>query len=136
MKKYLIPQDILVMYIEALSFPDGIDNAFTALRKLIPTIERRRIFGISYLNSKGEIIYKAAVETSSIYEASQFGLNTFIIKKGTFMGLALENWRSQETKITQLFQKIIHQPNVLSTGYCLEEYINEQDMLCMVPLAE
>jgi hypothetical protein len=37
-------------------------------------------------------------------------------------------------KVKETFQKLLAQPDVDPNGYCLEWYLNDKDMKCMVKL--
>jgi hypothetical protein len=137
MEKYNLDHDIKVFYITAKSFPDGIGAAYQKLHALLPNTEGRQFYGISYLDGsigKGHIIYKAAVEEAYAGEAEKYGCEAFIIKKGTFLSETLMDWRKDEIIVGKTFQNMLSDPHIDENGYCLEVYMGEKDMRCMVPL--
>ncbi|HEX9511723.1 MAG TPA: hypothetical protein VF939_14635 [Puia sp.] len=132
MKEHIIPRNINTVYIQASSFPNGVKTAHEQLHKKMPAGDGRRFFGISFLNEKGEITYKAAAEELHPGEADAFGLKTFTIRKGKYISEDLKDWYKQEGKIGEIFQKLLKQPHILKDGYCLEEYLNDTDIRLMV----
>jgi hypothetical protein len=135
MEKYNIDNDIKVFYVTAESFPDGIGAAFQKLLSFLPLPNERILYGISYPNEQGEIIYRAAVKESFPGEGKQNGCETFIIKKGEYQSELLVDWRRDERIVGKTFEKLLKHPGLDKNGYCLEIYINEKDVRCLVPLA-
>jgi hypothetical protein len=129
-----LKSDIKVFYITAASFPDSVLAAHKKLHSILPSDDGRKFFGISYSNGKGGIIYKAAVEESFPGEAEKYGLETFIIKKGEYICETLIDWRKDESLIGRTFKKLLSDSRIDRNGYCLEIYLNNTDMECMVKL--
>lgn len=134
MKKYKIEKDIDLMYVEASSFPEGIEEAFRKLEAVLPKSNDRRFFGISYMGENNNIIYKAAAEESYPGESEKYGLNSFTVRKGNYISETIANWRNNVSLIGSTFQKMLRQQNIRADGYCLEIYINETDVQCLVPM--
>lgn len=134
METYTIEKDITVVCVHASSFPGGIDDAHTRLHSTLPALEQRTAYGISWSDGKGGIIYKAAVEQIQEGKAETYGLETFVIRKGTYMSELLLNFREDKDRVGSTFQKLLALPALDPKGYCLELYLNEKDMRCMVPL--
>ncbi|MBB6236004.1 hypothetical protein HDC90_000610 [Pedobacter sp. AK013] len=132
MEEYILNEDIKVMCITAESFPNGVLAAHQKLHALFPPGKQRRYFGISRPNGKREIIYKAAVEEIADDEIGKFGVETFIIKKGTFISELVPNFMIDVSRIGKTFEKLLKQPNIDPNGYCLEMYINKTDVRLMV----
>jgi len=134
MEAYILNEDIKVMCITAESFPNGVLAAHQKLHALFLLDKQRRYFGISRPNKKREIIYKAAVEEIGTGEAEKFGIETFTIKKGTFISELVPDFMKDISQIGKTFEKLLQQPNIDPDGYCLEMYINETDVRLMVGL--
>jgi hypothetical protein len=134
MEKYYIDKDVKVFYVTATSFPEGVGGAFQKLLSFLPKPNERVLYGISSLNEKGEIIYKAAVEESFQGEGEQNGCETYVIKKGEYSSELLLDWRKDESIIGRTFQRLLKHPDLNKNGYCLEIYSNEKDVRCLVPL--
>lgn len=129
-----LESDIKVFYIQAVSFPDGVLAAHKKLHSILPSDDGRKFFGISYSNGKGGIIYKAAVEENYPGEAEKYGLETFIIKKGEYICETLIDWFKDESLVRKTFKKLLSDSRIDRNGYCLEMYLNNTDMVCMVKL--
>jgi hypothetical protein len=64
------------------------------------------------------------------------GFDVFFIKKGTYLSVLIPNFRSDPARIGQTFQTMIQDPRIDPHGYCLEWYLNDLDVRCMVLLAD
>lgn len=138
MEKYHLPEDISTMFITASSFPDGVLAAHQQLHSLVPRLEsdNRKYFGISFPNQNGTIIYKAAAEELNDGEAKSFGLETYIIKKGDYISIAIADFMNNVASIGQAFEKLIADPDIDPKGACVEWYMNDDLVKCMVRLAD
>lgn len=135
MEIYTLEKDIPVFYITADSFPNGVEAAHDKLRAKLSHGDNRAVFGISFPNKEGKIIYKAAAEELQNGEAEKLALEKFIIKKGNYTGQLLPNFSDNLKRVGEIFQELLSAPNIEEEeGYCLEMYLNEKDMRCMVPL--
>src|SRR6478609_9443249 len=105
MEKYNIDKDIKVFYVTATSFPEGVGGAFQKLLSFLPNPNKRLLFGISFPDKNGTIIYKAAVEESFPGEGTQNGCETFVIKKGDYWSELLLDWRKDESLVGKTFEK-------------------------------
>ena len=136
MEKYFLKEDVDVFYITAVSFPDGIMDAHQKLQSLLPSTRGRNFFGISYPDKTGTIIYKAAVEESYPGEAEKYGCKTFVIPKGEYISTLLTDWQKDKTIISRTFKKLLSDPKIDKNGFCLEMYLSENEMRCLVKRSE
>jgi len=81
-----------------------------------------------------KIGYKAAAKELKSGEAETLGLETFIIKKGVYISELIIDFMSDIPSIGRTFQKLLAQPGLDPNGYCLEIYINNKDVRCLVGL--
>ena len=132
MEEFFLAEDILVICERAQSFPDGVFAAHQELHQQFPQDGKRRYFGLSWPDQNGKITYKAAVESLGTEEIDHS--ETFTIKSGLFITKIIKDFRSDVSQIESCFQLLLKQPNIDPNGYCLEMYINENDVLCMVPI--
>ena len=134
-EKYFIEKDIKVACVKASSFPMGVGEAYHKLGGTLPASDQRKLYGISYPDKDGNIIYRAAANELHEGEAEEFGLETFTIKRGEYISEFLEDWKKDETQIGKTFQKLLRDPRIdREHGYCLEIYPNAKDVRCMVLL--
>jgi len=136
MESIFLEQDIKVFYVKATSFPDGIQAAFQKLHSLIRSPEGRKFFGISYPETPSKIIYKAAVEESYHAEGEELGCETFVIRKGPYISDYIKDFMKDILKIGQSFQELLADQRIDPNGCCVEEYINDKDVRCMVRLKD
>src|SRR5437868_4241788 len=134
-EKYFIDKDIKVACVRASSFPEGIMDAFQKLNSILSSSKQRTLYGISYPDKNGNIIYRAAAEELNEGEAEELSLETFTIRKGQYISELLEDWRKDEMQIGKTFRKLLTDPRIdKKQGYCLEIYSNANDVRCMVLL--
>ena len=136
MENYFLEQDIKVFYVKAASFPDGIREAHKKLCSLIGFAKNRKIYGISYPESPGKIIYKAAVEESYAGEAEKLGCPIFIIKKGMYTSIYIKDFYGDIPAIGNAFQKLLDNPRIDPKDCCVEMYEGDKDVRCMVRLSD
>ena len=133
MNDYTIDREIKVMYVTAGSFPDGVLEAHQQLHSKIPFSQERKYFGISFPED-GVIIYKAAAEEMYTGEAAEKGFETYTIRTGKYACMVVSNYMNNTAAIGEAFQNLLKHPQLDPEGYCLEWYISQQDVQCMVPL--
>ena len=129
---YHLNSNIKVFYITASSFPDGIEEAFNTLHSLLPSLEGREFFGISSPSQDGVIVYKAAVAELKSGEGEQYGCETFMIPKGEYIGTPVSRFRKDISVISKTFKTLLSDPEIDAHGFCLEVYLSEDDVMCMV----
>lgn len=132
MELYNLPKDIATVCVTATSFPMGVVGAFQQLEKLIRTRDGRTFYGISRPGGNGSIVYRAAVNELYEGEAAKLGCEVFIIRKGIYISETLFNWKKDETVIGRTFGALLQDPRIDHNGACIEIYINDADMICMV----
>jgi len=136
MESFFFAEDIKVFYVTATSFPDGIQEAFQKLHSLIGSPAGRKFFGISYPATPSKIIYKAGVEENYPGEGEQLGCETFVIKEGPYISIYIKDFMKDIPKIGQSFQGLLTDQRIDPNGCCVEEYINDKDVRCMVRLKD
>ncbi len=133
METITLDEDIKVMYITAASFPDGVMAAFDKLYATVPPESNRRIFGISR-PEKGVITYRAAAEEIVAGEALKLGCDTLVLKKGKYCAISINDFMKNIPAIGTAFQELLAVPGIDPEGYCVEWYLNDEDVQCMVRL--
>ncbi len=134
MEKFNIQSDIVVFCIQAASFPEEVKAAHEKLHSLAPYSTERNYFGISFPNRNGKIQYYAAVTELTKDELAPHSLEKFIIPKGKYNCEIIENHMKDIPAIGNTFQKMIQKPEIDPKGFCLEWYISETAVRCMVKL--
>ena len=127
--------DIKVLYITATSFPDGVMAAHEKLHSLIPFSTQRKYFGVSRPEN-GVIVYKAAAEELNEGEAEKLNCDTLVLKKGRYISLTIHDYMKDISAIERAFKELLSHPGLNPQGYCVEWYLNERDVQCMIPLKE
>ncbi|MDB4925315.1 transcriptional regulator [Mucilaginibacter sp.] len=133
METTTLDKDIKVCYITAASFPDGILAAHQKLHSLIPFSTNRKYFGVSRPEN-GPIVYRAAAEELEPGEAEKLNLDTLILKKGNYISLTVHDYMRDIPAIDRTFKQLLSQPNLDPQGYCVEWYLSDKDVKCMIRL--
>lgn len=133
METVTFDNDITVMYVGASSFPDGILAAHQKLHGMIPYSTKRKYLGVSRPEN-GVITYKAAAEVLQSGEAEKLNLATLTLPKGNYACITINNYMKDLESIGQAFNQLTALPNIDPQGYCVEWYINDKDVKCMVRL--
>lgn len=131
-----IDKDITVMYVTADSFPNDVLASHQKLHSLIPHSTERKYFGISRPEGNGGIVYRAAAEVLEQGEAEKLNLQTVTLKKGKYISKVLHDYMKDLPAIGNTFQQMIARTDVDPEGYCIEWYMSDKDVQCMVRLAE
>ena len=135
METITLPKDIKVFYVKASSFPSGIAAAHDKIHALVHQPINRKFYGISRPEN-GAIQYKAAAEELVAGEAEKLRCDTLILKKGKYICLTVHDFTKDPQSIERAFQQILHQPHLDPQGYCVELYLNDKDVQCMVRMDE
>jgi len=136
MEIYKPEQDITVLCVTATSFPAGITAAHEALHAKLDPVETRRFFGISRPEQDRGIIYKAAAEELYEGEAEKYNCERFVIRKGNYISIVIHDYMKDLQSISNVFNQLTNYPGIDPEGYCIEDYISQKDVRCMIKLAE
>jgi hypothetical protein len=135
MDKVTLKDDIKVFCVTAESFPHGVMAAHKKIHSLVPFTEDRRYFGISW-PEKGVIVYKAAAEEKTPGEGEKLGCETFIIKNGQYISVTINGFKKDIQNIANTFKKMLEHPDLDPNGCCVEWYLNDKDVKCLVRLRD
>lgn len=135
MDTIILDNDTIVFCVNAKSFPEGVQEAHQTLHAMYPPLPDRRYYGISRLN-RGDIQYKAAVEFGNQPEVQEQQLEKFVIRKGKYAGKVIRNFMEDIPAIGRTFRDLLKDVRIDPDGYCLEEYINDNDVRCLVKLKD
>jgi len=136
METMTLDNDIRAFYVAARSFPDGVLEAHQKLHSLVPLSTDRKYFGVSRPENGGGIAYKAAAEELQEGEAEQLNCPTLVLKKGKYICQAINDYMKNIPAIGSTFQQLLSNPDIDPDGYCLEWYLNDKDLKCMVRLKD
>lgn len=132
MENFEIEKDIKVLFVTAKSFPDGIVDALENIHALVPYSIKRRYFGLSRPEGNGGIVYKAAAEELNPEEAELLGCETMIIRKGKYYCITIHDYMKDLSGIGKAFDELLTQRDLDPDGYCVEWYIDNKDVKCMI----
>ena len=132
MEKYILKKDLVIFYVEANSYPQGISEAHQKLQSLVSDIHQRTVYGVSRPNSKGVIEYKVGTEEKFHGEGKKLNCKTLLLKQGNYNSIFITNYTAHIENISEAFQTLLHQPGLDPEGYCVEIYEGTNDVRCMV----
>lgn len=134
MDSFTFQEDTPVFCVTALNGRQGAADAMATLKSLLPDDSRRHVYGL-YWPGKDGGTYKAAMsklEGDSFIESGE----VFTIKNGPYNSFYITDYRSQPGSVDRAFEILRGQHEVDPEGYCLEWYVNEHDVKCLVPLGK
>lgn len=130
-----IDSDIKVFYVTANSFPEGIMEAHRQLHSIVPFSTERKYFGISRPEN-GIIVYRAATEETYSSEAEELECDTLILKSGNYISVIITNYMDDLLCIDRTFQELLSNPDIDPEGYCIEWYLSQKEVNCMLRLKD
>ncbi len=134
MEKRILDSDRHLYYVEASSFPEGVKAAFDKLQEISGNTTFKDLYGISYMDAGGKIIYKAAAPETFEGEAEKKGCNAFTLKKGIYMCHTIKDWERHMDQFQQVFTALLDHPDLDRQGACVEWYKGVDEVICMVRL--
>jgi hypothetical protein len=135
METITIDNDIVLLCVTAASFPAGVMEAHQKLHSLIPFSEHRKYYGISRPEN-GAIVYKAAAEELTPGEGKQLDCETVVLKKGKYISTVIHDYMKDLPSIGRAFEQLLAQPGLDPQGYCVEWYVSQTEVNCMIRLEE
>ena len=136
METTILENNIKVFYVTATSFPDGIKEAHEKLHSLIPFSKERKYFGVSRPENNSDIVYRAAAEEMKEGEAEKLNCKTLVLKKGKYISFTVNDYMQDLSSIERAFKQLLSHPGLDPQGYCVEWYLNEKDVKCMIRLKD
>jgi hypothetical protein len=112
MQQLRVPENKLLMYVQAESSRVDILKAHQELHNLVTQKKGRNYFGITFPDRSGKIHFQAGVTQNFEGEADALGLKTYILKKGVYHFIAIpdveENTETMESAFKILILKAKH----------------------------
>ncbi len=133
MDNFILEDEIKVLCVTATSFPDGVQKAHETLHSLVSFTNGRKLFGLSRPEN-GIIVYKASAEEKQDGEGATLGCETIVIKSGQYICVTVLDFMKNIPAIGKAFQELLTNPDLDPEGYCVEWYLNEKDVKCMIRL--
>jgi predicted transcriptional regulator YdeE len=134
MEEVHLEKEIPIVMIKAESFPEGVMDAHRKLHALVPYAASRKYYGISWPDRNGNIQYYAGAELLNSDGASISGTESFTIHQGTFACLTIQDYMKDQQGIGTAFKTLLQLKALDPNGYCLEWYVSDKEVRCMVPL--
>jgi hypothetical protein len=133
MEKLVFGNDVKVFGKAVTIVPLKVGEAFNELIKATgDPAGQRNYYGISYIDSRGNISYKAVAQEKYIGEAEKFNYETSTIEHGEYIFEVLRNWRNCTGEIKNIFLRMMNDEHTDKTKPCIEWYKNDDEMLCLM----
>jgi predicted transcriptional regulator YdeE len=129
-----LEKDIILFYVEADSFPEGIGKAWDKLHSIVKEKNGRKFYGISFGSKDNRIIYRAATEEIYPGEAEKYKCDTFTLKKGQYKSRTVKDFMNNLGEIPKIFEQLKKEPDIDPQGYCAEIYEDDSELKCMIKL--
>ena len=134
MEIYYQPEDLTLFGVQVKTFPNGITEAFEML------VERfgreRSYFGISWMDEKQKVIYYAMVSELVNGEGNKYHYEKLTISKGEYHTESIHNWMNRLDSIKDVFHGLMSGSMADKNHPCVEWYMSDEEMLCMVQSGE
>jgi hypothetical protein len=135
-----LDKDLNLICEKALTYPEGIMDAHrilhSKLESKLDSKQDRFYFGISHPDFTGTIQYFAAAEENYPNEAKEYQCQEYILKKGTYISIEIKNYIQDIFQISSAFQLLLTNQDIDPQGCCVEMYLNQEDVRCMVKLKD
>jgi len=135
MNSITFQNDLHVCGLEVISFPEGISETFDTLVQAVPGGFTRSFFGVSFMRDQ-KMVYVACFEKKPSEVISALPLTNLTIEKGTYLAEPIKDWRSKTRTLNQVFRKMLAHEQADHTKPCVEWYLNEYEMMCLVKQQE
>ena len=136
METYKIKNDLKVFGKEVTTFPLGVKEAFSALLEMLHDGFKRSYYGLSYTDEKGKIIYMATAEEKHQGEAEKYNCERYVIEKGEYLAVAIDNWLKKIDCIKDVFHDMMEDNRADKSKPVVEWYKTETEMFCLVKVKE
>ncbi|RAV98998.1 hypothetical protein [Pseudochryseolinea flava] len=135
MEKITVQTPIQLVAKQVKTFPAGIGETFDHLANVLPHSMSRAYYGISWMEGE-DIIYYAAAQQQHSEEIDQFALEPWTIESGDYLSITVLNWRSKTDSIKDVFHDLMQDKRIDDTKPCVEWYVSDYKMLCMIKLRD
>lgn len=129
---FFLKEEISIICIQADNSPHGILEAFDRLKQKINSSRDRTFYGVSWMDEAGNIIYKAGATQSQPHEAEMLGCEEFIIRAQHYISCMVYDFKRNPAAIADTFREMLKDPRIDPLGYCVEIYLGQADVQCMV----
>jgi len=133
MEKYHLSHHVKVFGRPVDTFPEGINEAFQSLMKMLPHDDERPYYGLSECVNGNIKCVAAALETFE-GEAEAHHCERYLIPAGSYISVSLTDWRQKLQQIRGVFESIMKEDIVDRNSPAIEIYKNDREMLCMIKI--
>ena len=153
-ERYEIPEDIVTFYVAADPFLAGIQQSYNRLEEIVLSfnkeensnyqpeksadtavyrtgLENWEVYGVTE-TLDGKVVYRACAAERYPGEGRKYELPVYIIPKGTYLSMNIENWQAKTMEIGSYFHQLFQHPDVKEHSVCLEYYESADEMQIMV----
>jgi len=135
MEIFKLEADVSIFYFNVPEFPNGIEEKFTEILHMLPDMNGRTFYGISYFNEDGAIVYNCGVNEIRKNEGKDFGGEHFLLPAGEYLSSTIHNWMSDLELIKTTLMKLMDDPRYDKNFPCIEVYKTDKVLQCLVKIA-
>src|SRR3982750_1471941 len=120
MQLYKQAEDIPVIGLQVMTFPNGIKEAFGSLMKTLGS--GRDYYGVSWMDERDQVKYYAMAKEMFPGEGKRYNYESLTIEKGDYSTEALHNWMSKTDCIKDVFHNLMANKKPDKNHPCIEWY--------------
>ena len=135
MQTITLENDYQLFFVNVPDFPLGIKEKFIELQQMLPNMQHRTFYGLSYMNDEDIVIYNCAVTELEKGEAAKYGGTPFTLEKGEYLAEPIHDWMDKLDTIGLTLEKLMDNPTADKSFPCVEWYKTETELMCMVKKA-
>lgn len=129
-----IQDDIIISCIRAKSFPEGVNEVHEMLDSILENNSKEERYAVSYPGKDGKIQYWAGANEALVSTDLTEGIEKLTIPAGSYLSVIIKDFMANSGAIERTFSKLITDPRIDPFGACVERYLPDGDMQCLVRL--
>jgi predicted transcriptional regulator YdeE len=127
--------NINTISVKAVSFPEGINEAFQKIESSLDSLKGRKFYGALCFNSESQTMeYRACLVPADENEVSKLGFEKYIIPGGKYAAAKLNDWESHTNEIGKTFSEISSNYETDSSRPQIEYYRSQKELILMSPI--
>lgn len=126
-------EPIKILFVRSTNGPIGANEAFNKLESKLPTLKKRKFYGIFFGNPEE---YWACVAQTATDDPEQMGLETGTIPGGKYAQKAVVNWHDHIALLEKTFKQLAEQYTFDSSRPSIEYYRSITEVVLRLPIKE
>lgn len=127
--------DVIVMGVETTEGVKGAVEAFKKLESKLPTLKKRRFYGVLFGNPNAGF-YRACVELTKQDDPNLMGLERWTIPGGKYARAKIKNWEENTSLIGPTFSEMAKKYRLDETRPAIEFYRSQEELILFSPIKD